>query len=141
MAVAPGEAGVAAERAEHRDPDRDERFAEHLLVAGLPTRLSTTPATRTAGSKVAKPWTRAATDWLMADASTTSSDRRVEQQRHVRGRRRGAVGRAVEQPHHPFDDQEVGAVRRLVRPSGAMASTPHIHGSRFRPGRPVARAW
>ena len=51
-------------------------------------------------------------------ASTTSTTGRVEQRGDVGGRRRRAVGGAVEQAHHPLDDQEVGARRRPGRRAG-----------------------
>ena len=82
----------------------------------LPTRLSTMPAMRTRGSKLAKPSTDAAADCACPATSRTSST----------GRRRwtassaaapspiAPLAGAIEQAHGGFDDQEIGAGRRLI---------------------------
>ena len=47
---------------------------------------------------------------------------------------------AVEQPHHAFDDGDVGA-DAAVPVERTDQSSPTSTGSRLRPGRPVASAW
>ena len=80
--------------------------------AGDPTWLRTMPPRRTDGSKVAKPWTSAATEADMAAGVDHQHHRGVEESGHVGRRRRRPVGCAVEEAHHPFDDEHVGPGRR-----------------------------
>ena len=107
----------------------------------LPTRLSITPATRTPGSNVAKPWTTAATEPLMAEASTTSTTGAP------RSLATWAVLAVAPSSAAPSNRPITPSTTRMSAPSaalaatGAMASSPQIQASRFRDGRPTASAW
>ena len=100
------------------------------------TRLSTTPARSTAGSRVAKPWTTAATEPAMASASTTRSTGATRMRATSRGGRGCAVGGAVEHAHDAFDDQHVGALPGAggERSDGGGAAEPGVEV----PWRPAA---
>jgi hypothetical protein len=95
---------------------------------------------RTRGSNVANPCTTAATERLIADVSTTSTT----------GASRSAATSAVEDgapsaapSKSPITPSMINtSVSPAARPaSGAIASAPHIQGSRLRGEPPVARAW
>ncbi len=109
--------------------------------AGLPTRFSTTPATRTDSSNVVYPCTSAATEPLIADASTT---RRTGASR---SRATCAVLAGLPASSAPSNMPMTPSTTSTSAPlaafaaRGAIRSSPQIHASRFRPGRPVARAW
>ncbi len=83
----------------------------------LATRLRMTPAMRTAGSCAAKPRTTAAADCACRDTSSTSTTGRWKcaARSAVAPRRPDAPACAVEQAHHAFDDENLGAVRGLRR--------------------------
>ena len=114
---------VARDRAEHRDAERLERSAISARWRSLPSLLSTTPPTRTAGSNAAKPAATAAADCDWPETSSTSSTGRRE--RAARSEAAPGAARrarhAVEQAHRAFDHQQIGvaaACPRSARRSG-----------------------
>ncbi len=140
VAVAPGEGVVAPQAAEDGHPQLVEGVAQELLVAGGPDTVQH-------HARQPQPLVVVA---VAADHSRHrgAHGRGVDDQhhgsgeggRHVGGRRRRAVGRAVVEAHHALDDEQVGPPAGTAA-SGPTAAGPHSHGSTLRPGRPQARAW
>ncbi len=76
-----------------------------------------TPAIRTAGSNVASPCTIGAMVWAMPAALTTRITGSPVARASVGGgtaAARLAVLGTIEQAHHAFDDEDVGAVRLIA---------------------------
>jgi hypothetical protein len=95
----------------------------------------------TSGSKLTKPWTRAATDLAIAEASTTSSTGACS------SFATWAVEASSPLPLAPSNMPMTPSTIARSAPeapcanSGAIRSGPDMKASRLRPGRPVARAW
>ena len=82
----------------------------------LATRLRITPAIRTEGSCVANPRDQSGGRLRLARDIEHEQNRQAELRREIGGGaapawRAGGVGRAVEQTHDAFDDQDVRAIR------------------------------
>ena len=108
--------------------------------------MSTTPAIRVAGSNVANPCTVAAIDRAAPAAVTTSTTGARS------SRATCAVLARSPRPVTPSNRPMTPSITLMsadpaptalapCRNSGAIKSSPVSHGSRLRPGRPVAAAW
>ena len=105
------------------------------------TRFSTTPASRTRRSQLAKPCTVAATEREVPAASTTSTTGAS------RSRATWAVLARSPRPATPSNRPMTPSTTATSAPSapwrnsGATSSSPTSQGSRLRPGTPQAAAW
>ena len=99
---------------------------------------------RVAGSKVAKPCSRAATDALTPDASTTSTtgarSSRATCAVEAKSSRSDAPSNRPITPSMTAMSATVGVLAPWAN-IAPIRSSPTSQGSRLRPGRPAASAW
>jgi WS/DGAT/MGAT family acyltransferase len=107
---------------------------------GLPTRLRTTPATRTAGSKERNPCSSAARLRDCPRTSTTSTTGAPSSPATCAVDPAPSCSRPSNRPITP-STTAISAPAAPCRASGRIRSSPTSTGSRLRPGRPVASAW